>query len=253
MHIKDCLRGGASFRVLLKNGNGMDVKFRTPPALQPDGSYDIGAPTVEALLGEPQGWDFVVMNGFSQEAVIPAQTQEGLVALGEMAPMIDRARACPVLLVTQTYRAHCKNSERIGSWEEFTSKQSTGYRRYAEKLTEACSTGLQPRIADANAAFQIVHGERPEMWHDLYYKDNLHPSSLGSFLEACVIYCTIFGRAPPLPEEVLQDPSVMWARARRMLPPPDVGRMPTREEMLYLRDVAVRAWSNDELARLERK
>lgn len=253
VHIKDCLRGGSSFRTLLEKGNGMRQKFKTQPALRPDGSYDIGAPSVKALLEEDGGWHFVVMNSFSQEAAIPARREEGLKALQEMAPMIERARACPVLLVTPAYRAHTKGSEKIGSWEEFAWKQGHGYRRYARQLLDECPDYVDdrgPRLADVNAAFQLVRGEEPELWRELYYEDDFHPSALGSFLEACVIYCAIFGRAPPLPERVLADPSQLFARSRRMLPPPEVGRLPSRGELLYLRSAAMRAWSCDERARI---
>jgi hypothetical protein len=46
VEIGDCLRGGVSFRSLLKHGNGMSDKWNTPNALLEDGSFDIGALTV---------------------------------------------------------------------------------------------------------------------------------------------------------------------------------------------------------------
>ena len=44
----------------------MQRKFATPAALQEDGvTYDIGSPTVSALL-ENAKWDYVVMNDHTQ-------------------------------------------------------------------------------------------------------------------------------------------------------------------------------------------
>jgi len=45
-----CLRGGSSLPSLYEEGNGMWFKFETPNALQPDGTYDVGQPTIHALL-----------------------------------------------------------------------------------------------------------------------------------------------------------------------------------------------------------
>lgn len=252
--IKDCLRGGASFKSLLQHGNGMEKKFNTPAAMLPDGSYDVGAPTVEALLSEPEGWDFVVANTYSQECAILSQRKNGLDALDTMAPLFKKAGACPVLLVTPAYRTHAKGSEVIGDWQDFTWRQSEGMALCAQKLTELCPVEKQPRMVDANRAFEVVHGEWPELWEQLFHTDNFHPSSLGSFLEACVIFCGLFDEAPPLPSDVLEEPGQLWKRARRMLPErAPKGRMPTAEELLYLRGVAMRVSGSDAMLGVQRR
>lgn len=242
VHVEDCLRGGASWKGLLKNGNGMAEKFRTPNALSPDGSYDIGASTVEELLAAPQAWDFVVMNTYSQEAAIPEKRAQGIEALEALAPMLENAKACPVLMPTPAYRAPAKGSEAIGGWEDFTQKQAEGFRMYAAHLDVLLAGRREARIADVNGAFALVHEERHDLWRDLFFEDDFHPSALGSYLEACVIFSTIFGRAAPIPH----DSKSLFARARRMLPPPAEGRLPTSAEMLYLRSVAARACSVDD-------
>mmetsp|Transcript_79949 Transcript_79949/g.222762 ORF Transcript_79949/g.222762 Transcript_79949/m.222762 type:complete len:315 (-) Transcript_79949:395-1339(-) len=244
VEIKDCLRGGASWKSLLQGGNGMKDKFMTPNALEPDGSYDIGAPTVEALLSDSIGWDFVVMNTYSQEAAMLERREDGLQALETLSPMINEAGACPVLMPTPAYRTHCKGSARIGDWQDFTRKQSEGFGLYTEKLAALCPAERQPRVADVNRAFATVRDENVELWRDLFHSDDFHPSALGSFLEACAIFCAVFGEEPALPATVLDDPGLLFADARRMLPPPAVGRMPTAEELLYLRGVAVRTWTS---------
>eukprot|EP00929_Paragymnodinium_shiwhaense_P106116 TRINITY_DN71262_c0_g1_i1.p1 TRINITY_DN71262_c0_g1~~TRINITY_DN71262_c0_g1_i1.p1 ORF type:complete len:399 (-),score=73.45 TRINITY_DN71262_c0_g1_i1:480-1622(-) len=249
----DCLLGGSSWKSLLKKGNGMEKKFQSPNALLPDGSYDIGAPTVQALLSDENGWDFCVMGTYSQEAARLELRQNGFEALDVLAPMLDKAGAKAVLLVTPAYRAAVKRSETIGDWATFAWRQSEGYGLYASHLAARCDKARLPRLADANRAFQLVHGERPELWKELFFDDDFHPSALGSFLQACVIYCAIHGEAPHLSPDVLADPAKLWARARRMLPPPCVGRMPSADELLYLRSVAMRASHADALAGVERQ
>lgn len=241
----DCFRGGSSWTTLLRDGSDMIKKFATPPALRPDGTYDVGEPTVQALLKAPEGWDFAVMNTYSQE---PARQRRGesSAAVEELAALLLEARARPVLLVTAAYRLQTKGSEVIGTWEEFTWKQSQGMLDNAARFVELCPS-QQPRTAEANCAFAVVHGERPELWYRLFYKDHFHPSALGSFLQACTVFCAIFQEVPALPPSVLEEPGQLYARARRMLPPPDVGPMPTAEELLYLRGVAARVACADAL------
>ena len=88
-------------------------------------------------------------------------------------------------------------------------------------------------------AFTAVHAARPALWHDLFHTDGFHPSPTGSYLEALVIYATIFGVLPLTAVSMPDDPAQLWARARVMQPagtPP--LRLPTMEEMRYLRIVA---------------
>mmetsp|Transcript_614 Transcript_614/g.1731 ORF Transcript_614/g.1731 Transcript_614/m.1731 type:complete len:320 (-) Transcript_614:45-1004(-) len=241
VRIRDCLMGGQSWRGLLSKGCGMQEKFATPNALLPCGAHDVGADTVQALLVEPPGWDFVVLNTYSQEAARPDGRKAGLKALEELAPMLEKARARGVLLATPAYRERVKGSEEIGTWEDFARKQSEGFGLYQEKLASLVSKERAPLVADANRAFELVHNEDLALWRDLFHVDDFHPSALGSYLQANVIYCTMFGRLPPESYGVPPDAASLFSRARRMLPPNDPpGRMPTVKEMVYLRSVAQR-------------
>ena len=88
-------------------------------------------------------------------------------------------------------------------------------------------------------AFTAVHAARPALWHDLFHTDGFHPSPAGPYLAALVIYATIFGVLPLAAVSMPDDPATLWARARVMQPagtPP--LRLPTTEEMRYLRIVA---------------
>merc|ERR1740129_1645042 len=201
----------------------MIEKFKTSNALLPDGTYDIGAPTVQVLLADTSGWDFIVMVTYSQEAARLDTRKNGIEALEYLAPLIREAGACPVLMPTPAYRANAQGSASIGDWQDFTYLQSQGFREYATKLATWSPKDRAPRVAEVNRAFELVHGENIELWRDLFHADDFHPSALGSFLEACVISCMILGYMPVLSKDVLEDPSSLWDRARRMLPEPHIG------------------------------
>jgi len=261
--VRDCLRGGASWTSLLRNGNGMEEKFSTPNAKKADGTYDIGSPTVaELLASEPDGWHYVVMNTHSQEAAMEGRKgrSQGLAALELLAPMLQAAGARPVLLATPAYRAPAKGSELLGSWDDFRRKQAEGFQLYRERLAdllapsdermktvpnfEVESTRGLPSLADMNGAFALVRREREQLWQELFFDDHFHPSALGSYLAACIIYCAIFGQAPPKHLAVPEEPASLFVRARRMLPPPAVGpALFSKEDLYYLRDVAERSCS----------
>jgi hypothetical protein len=65
--------------------------------------------------------------------------------------MIKAAGAVPILYETSAYRAHVKESEKLGSWEDFTIKQTIGYKKYAEVLGD-----LGAKVSPVNQAFALV-------------------------------------------------------------------------------------------------
>ena len=45
-----------------------------------------------------------------------------------------------------------------------------------------------PTVAVCNTAYAVVHEERPELWRDLFHTDDFHPSRLGTYLMASVVF-----------------------------------------------------------------
>jgi hypothetical protein len=236
-----CLRGGASLKRLLDAGNGMGEKFATPSARRADGTYDVGAPTVGALLAS--AWDYVVLNDYTQAPARPASRAEGLDALvHRYAPLLAAAGAAPVLLQTWAYRAPAKGSDDLGGAAAFGAALREGYAAYAAGLARALPPASAPRIAPVGGAFEAVRARRPALWAELFQPDDFHPSPHGTYLAACVVYIALFGAPPPEASALPVDPARLWARARRMQPPhkPPL-RLPTRAELAYLRKVAIGA------------
>jgi hypothetical protein len=226
----DCLRGGSSWRSLLVDGDGMEARSewnRFPWN---------GKPTVEALLRDP--YDFVVCVDYSQNNARGDHKAETTAALDKIVSMAKAGGSKTIVLMpSAAYLAPAKGSEAIGSWADFYYKQGAGYREHLRYLLAA---GVDAKIADANEAYKVVKEEDPALWQLLFHTDNFHPTVFGTFLQACIIHATIFGQAPA--ESALPpDPKVLWARARRLLPRnKDPAQWPTRDQLLYLREVAAR-------------
>jgi hypothetical protein len=220
----------------VKNGNGMETKFATPAALQDDGTtHDVGSPSVAVMLAAEDGWDFVVLNDYSQapsQLVAKGTAKIAPRALGiqvlttTLHPLIAAAGATTILMETPAYRAHVKGSEQLGTWAEFTSSQTAGYEAYRTALDAtvgAARDGVETtrempwgtKVARVNTAYAVVRNERPELWHDLFCDDDFHPSVLGTYMMACLVYCAVFGAPPPPPPPSRPlEQSTLFARSR---------------------------------------
>eukprot|EP00587_Corethron_hystrix_P008310 CAMPEP_0113298280 /NCGR_PEP_ID=MMETSP0010_2-20120614/792_1 /TAXON_ID=216773 ORGANISM="Corethron hystrix, Strain 308" /NCGR_SAMPLE_ID=MMETSP0010_2 /ASSEMBLY_ACC=CAM_ASM_000155 /LENGTH=327 /DNA_ID=CAMNT_0000151311 /DNA_START=159 /DNA_END=1142 /DNA_ORIENTATION=- /assembly_acc=CAM_ASM_000155 len=242
MHItavqNSCLLGGSNLASLWEKGNGMYTKFRTEPALLPsddptaEPKYDVGAATVRELL-ERQRWDFVVMNDFTQGPARKDTRCKGESALVEhYAPLIADSGAVPIFVQTWAYRLpNMRNTEDLGDFENFTARVRDGYRCYVSILEKELPVDRsRPQIAPVGDVFLYLFKTDQTLWEKLYYRDNFHPSPHGTFLEACVLYHTMFKRMPPM---VLKD--TWWLDARVMQPAgEDPMPLPTEEEIVAI-------------------
>eukprot|EP00966_Prymnesium_polylepis_P068746 1596811-Prymnesium_polylepis.2 len=199
---------------------------------------DAGAETIGALLNDAHGWDFCVMNDFTQHPARDSTRRESCEILTSVyAPLLAGARATPVLLQTWAYRTEGRyDSADLGDAAAFTWRVVAGYDTYAEALSAALPPALRPRVAPVGEAFLVVHDERHDLWVELFNSDDKHLAPIGTFLEACVVHCTIFGQPPPPASAIPSDPQSLWAAARRR----DEGRVPTVDELRYLWGVAAR-------------
>ena len=238
VHQDSCLRGGATLPSLYHSGNGMRNKFAAPPAQRTsdDGSLDIGAPSVPELLRREEPWDFVVLNDHTQSPARAKSRQATLEALLDWyVPLWKQSSpdATIVLLQTAAYRyPNVNHSDDLGNFEAYTDKLTTGYQEYVKTLIKA---GIQARLAPVGQAFAHLFHHQPSLWHKLYSHDDFHFSPHGTWLEACVIYCTVTGVPPPAYQET------WWERSRRMQPDDEPALpLPTVDEAEDLRVVAMR-------------
>ncbi|KAL3934449.1 MAG: hypothetical protein SGBAC_009838 [Bacillariaceae sp.] len=243
-----CLRGGANVTGLFEKGNGMLNKFATPAALKPDGTYDIGSPTVEAIFASPEErkWDVVVINDHTQTPARETNKTQSIQTFREKyIPLLERNNkdVTVILLMTAAYKSPAKNSSDLGDFDNFTKSLVKGYAEYVTLFSnvKVAPLGLAYQyIKEHNSnnrlsqEFEALPSPAVVSWEALYAPDDFHPSPHGTYLEACLLYCTITGQEPP-------DYQVGWWSTARYMQPPTVQPpmpLPTEEEANYLRRVA---------------
>lgn len=239
-----CLRGGSTLVSLFNKGNGMQVKFASQAALKTiDGNerkiHDIGAPTVQALLdvkSADEAWDFVVLNDHTQSPARDTTRFASLQVLRDRyLPLLQKSPGVVVtLLQTPAYKfKNLRHTEDLGDFDSFTDRLASGYARYQQVLQRE---GMDCRVAPVGEAFRWLHHHHKDLWGKLYdQRDDFHPSPHGTWLEACVLYCTITQQAPPTYN------ASWWNACRRMQPPHQQAMpLPNALEAEELRQVACR-------------
>jgi len=232
-HQNSCLRGGTTLTELYTQGNGMKRHgFATDNALMENGEYDVGSPTVQELLQRKDDnnnnkWDFVVMNEHTQA---PARqlTREELQStlLQHYAPLItsNNPKATIIFVETAAYRLQgINNSQDLGTTSQFQQKVREGIQSYIQVLHDNKTTTISAQMAPVGTAFLNVHNDNYELWEKLFDPwDNFHPSPTGTFLQGCVLYCTMFGTALPPTTAVCprtnEEIAALWKDARMMHP-----------------------------------
>lgn len=103
----------------------------------------------------------------------------------------------------------------------FASLTYQGYLEYNELTARQLPSDQQPRITPFGLAMLLIWEEKHHVWENLMHSDGIHLSSGGTFLEALVIYATIFGTLPPA-QDVLDEErgvSYLFRHAQQMSPP----------------------------------
>ena len=260
------LRPSGSLNTTFLFGNKMRRIFRGGNAVKADGTYDIGAPDVPTLLlgedydaeGRGDGgdddfssssstprWDFVVMNDFTRGPSDSYHKDISLQALEELyAPLLRLTGAIPVFMSTHWFRPDISEYHGVGDIYNFAEATYQGYEEYAALLDFMLLEEQTPtRIAPVGRAFVRVWEEDVDLWYRLFHTDGVHMSPIGTYLQACVLHCTLFGRAPFDPNVFpTEGIPTLFQRSRFMQTPPANGvafnPFPTMEEARYLFGVA---------------
>ncbi len=140
--------------------------------------------TREALGSVP--WSWVVLQEQSQ---VPAATASRVAGMAPAtATLADRIRAVggrPILLETW---AHRDGRPEMGLLDE-ASMQAALLAGYL-----AVGHALHVPIAPVGEAWRAVRLTSPEL--ELWQPDGSHPTMAGTYLAACVLYASVFGRSP---------------------------------------------------------
>lgn len=129
-----------------------------------------------------QKWDYVVLQGRSDETIVNAENMRKAVAY--FYPYIKKAGAQMVLYLTW---APDYGTARY----DIDSRQSE-----IAKVYYSIARQYHCALAPSGIAFARERKLYPE--YDLYYSsaDRLHPNLSGSYLSTCCIYATLFGKSP---------------------------------------------------------
>jgi hypothetical protein len=189
--------------------------------------------------GRPQ-WDFLLINDNSRNPCCTYQRSMSLELLESVyIPWIIATNATPIFLATYPYWASGRDMSGLSDIPTFASLTHEGYREYMALATSKLPASQKPRMAPVDYAFLIIWEDNPTLWADLMHYDEVHPSPSGTFLEACIIYGTIFGKMPK--SDILESPQLLWTYARRMTPTEHPMKpYPTVEIARYLYHVAYR-------------
>lgn len=144
------------------------------------------APTLNAINSQP--WDFVVLQEQSQMGALPSDvttTELGTVAL---LADIEANWECtyPVLYMTWGREngdpQNCASFPFVCTYEGMQQALRTNY--------VALATFNDAHVSPVGVAWATVRAQHPEI--DLYVEDGSHPTVAGTYLAACVFYCTLF-------------------------------------------------------------
>jgi hypothetical protein len=149
-----CLRPSSTLRSVLDKGNGMESRFTTPVALLPDGTYDLGYPTVQAMLNVTDSsikegesyWDYVIVNDRSLHPADLETRGQSLQKLKEdYVPLLESVGMPTVVFsMTWAYREPTRGSETFGTFDDLTELLLEGYEEYEDVVDDSivAPTGL---------------------------------------------------------------------------------------------------------------
>ena len=199
--------------------------------------------------GRPQ-WDFVLMNDNTRSPCCTEQRSTSMDLLETVyLPWLAEIEATPIFMVTYSYWASKRDMSGLTDIPTFASLTYNGYQDYYRLAEDNLPSHLKPRIAPVGLAFLMVWEENPSVWNHLMHYDEIHLSPSGSFLEACVVYHTIFGTLPdPSVYQGQGGPEQLWKYARRMDPVDDIYKaFPSRQVADYLYNIAARICVHKEI------
>ena len=256
VHQDSCLRGGGRLRSLWRKGNGMAKKFSTQSALLPDYQqelsinpneepvYDIGAPTVQTLIsnmtsGMSAGWNVIIMNDQTQSpARLETREATQVVLREKYLPLVvqqtsENRKVTVLFLQTPAYQLpNIRNSQDLGDFDTFTNLVAAGYETYRQVFSQ--DSELSAAVAPVGEAYRYLRQHNVTMWEMLYNEyDHVHHSPHGTWLQACVLFCSLTHQAPP------QYQAKWWDKARYMQPSTQEPMpLPSGEEAETLRQIA---------------
>jgi hypothetical protein len=133
-------------------------------------------------------WDFVVLQEQAQRPSFDPRHREPMMYQPARAlhTLIDSAGAQTVFYLTFARRAGDRQNRPDDTYEAMQRRVIDGYTSVARELGA--------RVAPVGVIWQEALRQRPAL--PLWARDGMHPSRLGSYLVACVLYAALYGDSP---------------------------------------------------------
>lgn len=138
------------------------------------------------------GWDYVVLQGQSQEPIIQgSKFQQGG---RDLEQLINQYNPCAVTMLYMTWgrkngdATYCPNFPQMCTYQSMDSTLRDKY----EDMADA----LDAEISPVSVVWRNLRQNSPNI--DLYQADESHPSAAGSYAAACSFYAAIFKKDPTL-------------------------------------------------------
>jgi|GEM_PF-685070 len=149
-------------------------------------------------------YEFVILQDQSQVPSFPTtesmwqNSKNGAIRLDSM---IESAGAETIFFMTWGYRDGDSNNAWLNpDYLTMQANLESGYNMYAENITTANRT---PYLAPVGLAYKAIYDQivaeggtptdQGTLFYNLYSSDGSHPSTLGTYLAACVMHSTITG------------------------------------------------------------
>lgn len=144
------------------------------------------APTLSAIASQP--WDYVVMQEQSQLGALPLDATDTEIGATQLVEAIEENWECtyPVFYMTWGRQngddLNCPSFPFMCTYNGMQQGLRTNYIALGE-YTDG-------HVSPVGAAWKVVRDTHPLI--NLYQPDGSHPSVEGTYLAACVFYCTLF-------------------------------------------------------------
>ncbi|MBL7952842.1 MAG: hypothetical protein JNM62_14125 [Flavobacteriales bacterium] len=144
------------------------------------------APTLTAIASQP--WDFVVLQEQSQLGALPFEVTDTEIGAIQLVAAIEANNECTYPVFYMTWgreNGDALNCPGFPYMCTYAGMQQGLYDNYL-----ALATDNDGFAAPVGEAWKSVREDHPTM--DLYVDDGSHPTLAGTYLAACVLYCTLF-------------------------------------------------------------
>jgi hypothetical protein len=180
-------------------------------------------------------WDYVVLADQTKRMAV-SSAREGTISVlaSTYAPLLRQIRAIPVIVDTHAFWSDNSNMTGLTDIPTFTSLLYEGVQDYVDALKAELPARQAPIVAPIGLAYLTIYEEDYELWQQMFLDDDVHSSVHGSYLFACVLYCTLYGHSPP---DSLPLPEYLFSDARKLMGQP---QYPSYDETVYLNNVARR-------------